>query len=104
MVTILWEFRVKANRRTEFEEVYGPDGPWDRLFRRSKGYMNSELLCDVSQPDRFITVDHWESLQDYESFQTQWKAEYASLDAQCGGLTESEKLLGRWISLPPRAG
>lgn len=100
MFVILWEFRVKPGHLAEFKKNYAPDGQWSQLFSRSNGYLKTELLHDESQPDRFITIDQWTSSVEYETFLSQWPAEYASLDAQCDGLTESEILLGRWVSIP----
>lgn len=96
MFVILWEFRVKPGYLAEFIEKYGPNGSWAQLFSRSQGFLKTELLRSESQPDRFLTLDQWASMQDYEAFHSQWYSEYASLDAQCDGLTESEVLLGRW--------
>jgi hypothetical protein len=41
----VWEFRVRADRRAEFERHYGPDGSWVALFRRGDGYEVPGALC-----------------------------------------------------------
>lgn len=98
MYVIVWEYRVKAEQRVAFEEIYASNGAWAELFRKEEGYLGTELLRDSNQPQRYITIDRWTSSEDYESFRSKWKCEYARLDAQCEGLTEQETLLGKWES------
>jgi heme-degrading monooxygenase HmoA len=99
MYVIIWEYQVKAEYLTEFEEIYSISGLWAKLFRKAEGYQGTELLRDPNQPDRYITIDRWASSQAHESFLLRWKAEYAALDAQYEGLTETESLLGKWESI-----
>ena len=96
VLTILWEFRVKAGREAEFERRYGPEGDWAQLFRRSPAYRGTELLRDTAEPGRYLTLDRWESSAAYEEFKRQVAQEYAALDRECEALTESERCLGRF--------
>jgi heme-degrading monooxygenase HmoA len=95
MYVIIWEYRVKAEQLAAFEKIYASEGAWADLFRKEEGYLGTELLRDSTTPHRYITIDRWTSSAAYESFRSQWKSEYARLDAQCEGLTEQETLLGR---------
>jgi heme-degrading monooxygenase HmoA len=95
MYVLIWEYQVKTDRVAEFEEIYSADGAWTKLFRKSKGYLETELLGDVSDPQRYITIDRWITAQEYETFRSDWKTEYAAIDAQCEGLTERETSLGK---------
>jgi len=99
MYVIIWEYRVKADRVAEFEKIYSTTGAWAELFKKGKGFLRTELLRDEKHPHLFITIDQWASSEDYESFLSQWKSEYAILDTQCEGLTEQETLLGKWESV-----
>jgi len=96
MFIILWEYLVKPEKRIEFEAIYSPNGAWAELFKKSTGYLGTELLRDETNPQRYLTIDHWRSKEDYEAFLLKYTQEYKALDAQCEGLTESESLLGRW--------
>jgi len=96
MYVIIWEYQVRADHLAEFERIYSTDGAWPELFKKSEGFLETELLRDRKHPHRYITIDRWTSSAHYEAFLSQWKTEYAALDAQCEGLTESETLLGRW--------
>ena len=96
MYVILWEYQVRSENISEFEKIYSPNGAWAELFKRGNGYIGTELFRDVERPQRYITIDRWESVIEYKAFQAQWKKEYEALDAQCEGLTELETLLGKW--------
>ena len=99
MNVIIWEYLVKAECVTEFERIYSADGAWTKLFKKSSGFIGTELLRDKKQTHRYITIDRWNSLQEYESFLLQWQSEYEALDAKCNNLTEQETLLGKWESI-----
>jgi heme-degrading monooxygenase HmoA len=93
MFVILWEFQVKRGLEKTFETVYGPEGDWAQLFRRSPDYRGTRLIADVSYPRRFMTIDYWTSQKSFEVFRAQYESEYAELDRRCESLTESERLL-----------
>ena len=90
MYLIIWEYHVKPECIPEFDSFYSPQGAWVGLFRKSAGYLGTELLHDETNPQRRITIDHWDSRLAYESFLEKWKLEYKALDEQCEGLTERE--------------
>jgi heme-degrading monooxygenase HmoA len=96
MYVIIWEYQVRAEFVVKFEEIYSAKGAWAKLFQKSRGYLGTELLADEGQPHRYITIDRWASSKEYESFLSEWKNEYADLDAKCEGLTERETPLGKW--------
>ena len=96
MYVIIWEFQVKAEHSVEFEKIYGVTGAWAILFHKQQGYLGTELLRDSQGHERYLTIDRWESLGDYESFLSLWKKEYEALDVLCEGLTEDETMIGRW--------
>ena len=96
MYLIVWEYRVKADCTAEFEEIYGHNGAWVELFQKESGYAGTELLHDEQDPQRYLTIDRWDSEQAYERFHGQRRDEYETLDARCRELTESESLLGKW--------
>lgn len=81
MYIILWEYRVEAKKRSEFEKTYSPNGMWAHLFKRGVGYLDTELLHDEKRPQRYLTIDRWVSKENYETFQSRWKREYKALDA-----------------------
>jgi quinol monooxygenase YgiN len=92
----LWEFQVAPDKVAAFEQAYGPSGDWVRLFRRAPGYARSELHRDLLNPQRFVSVDYWESRAAWEDFRSRFAAEFAALDARCEALTLRETELGRF--------
>ncbi len=98
MYNILWEFLVKAGSESEFEKHYGSDGTWAQLFRRGKGYIRTDLFRDVSNPLRYLTLDQWNSQEQFENFETEYGKEYATIDKVCEELTTEEVRLSAWDS------
>ena len=95
---IVWEFRVRPQKEKDFVEKYGPDGSWARFFRRGQGYIRTELVRDVADPMRFLTLDYWQSQSVFKKFREQHRAEYERLDKEFEGLTEKEtRLSSFWI-------
>jgi len=96
MYIIIWEYRIKPEKQSEFEKIYSSTGVWVELFRLGAGYIGTELSHDETNPRRYLTIDRWESKEGYNAFLSQWKVEYSALDTQCEGLTESESCIGRF--------
>ena len=91
---IVWAFRVWPEKEREFVEQYGPEGPWAQLFRRSGGYIRTELARDVADRLRFFTLDYWQTEEEFNDFREQNLAEYQRLDQEFEGLTQEETRLG----------
>ena len=94
----IWEYIVKAEKKSEFERVYGPDGEWVKLFKQSVGYLGTELHRDTSNTQRYLTVDYWISKKDRDNFREKFAEEFTKLDKQCESLTEMENFLGDFES------
>jgi hypothetical protein len=103
MFVILWEFEVKPGSEDRFQVVYGADGPWVRLFRRDPRYRKTLLLRDSARPLFFFTLDFWESEQAYDEFLLNNKSNYEALDRVTDGLTNEERLIGRYNQSPDAA-
>jgi heme-degrading monooxygenase HmoA len=69
-------FRYEARDGDAFEAAYGPEGEWAQFFREGRGYIGTELLRDVEEPDRYLVVDRWESADAYNAFLAEHGAEY----------------------------
>lgn len=91
---IVWEFRVRQEKEREFVEQYGPEGSWARFFRSSSGYIRTELVRDVADHLRFLTLDYWQTEDEFNNFRNRSLAEYQRLDKEFEGLTEKETRLG----------
>lgn len=91
---IVWEFRVRLEKEAEFAVKYGPEGAWARFFRGSAGYIRTELVKDVADRFRYLTLDYWQAEEEFNRFRQQHLAEYERLDKEFEGLTETETRLG----------
>lgn len=91
-----WEFLAAPGKLAEFRRAYGPEGDWVRLFRRAPGYIRSELYQDQANPQRFITVDYWESKAACDAFRVHYQHEFEDLDVRCEEFTVKEREIGRF--------
>ena len=91
---IVWEFRVRQERAAEFVQKYGPEGAWARFFRGSAGYIKTELVRDVTSDFRFLTLDYWQTEEEFNRYRQLNLAEYERLDKEFADLTEQENRLG----------
>jgi heme-degrading monooxygenase HmoA len=94
MIQVVWEFVVRPEAVAAFERVYGPDGDWARLFARHDGYRGTALLRDALRPQRYLTVDSWDSIDQRTAMLASAREEYERIDRECEPLTESERELG----------
>jgi heme-degrading monooxygenase HmoA len=69
-------FRYEVSDREAFERAYGPEGEWAEFFRTGRGYVGTELLHDVDEPDRYLVIDRWESMEAYNAFLAEQRDEY----------------------------
>ena len=69
-------FRYDARDPEDFERGYGSNGEWAQFFRQGAGYIGTELLRDVEEPDRYLVIDRWESIEAYNAFISEHQAEY----------------------------
>ena len=94
MFLVLWEFEVKPGREERFQEVYGPGGDWDSLFRSDPNHAGTRLFQDTARSDVYLTADYWHSRKSYEEFLALRRSEYKLLDAATEDLTLSERHIG----------
>ncbi len=99
MLHILWEYRVSAGKRSDFERHYNSNGAWAELFRRDPGHRGTTLLRDPEDPARYLTLDVWDDAASFHRFKQEFGEQYAALDRQMETLTESERHLGNFESL-----
>lgn len=93
-IRILWEYEIHEKFRDHFVKAYEPQGVWAKLFSRYKGHVKTELIRDMDQPNRFITIDYWQSYSAFSIMKHTISDEYDELDRQCDAYTLSEKYIG----------
>jgi hypothetical protein len=98
MFVALWEYEVKPGCEKRFEEAYGPDGGWVRLFRSDANYHETRLVRDTLRRGVYLTMDFWESRRAYEGFMAEHRAEYEAIDTIGKQMMAKERGLG-WYEL-----
>jgi heme-degrading monooxygenase HmoA len=98
----MWEFQVRSGKEKRFEQIYGSDGDWARLFIQDESYIGTDLVHSLDGGPTYITLDFWKSQQAYDDFRKRQAAKYEALDQQCEGLTESEREIGRCVRVPSK--
>ncbi len=98
MFVVVWRFEVAEEKIQPFEDAYGPDGAWARLFRSSPQYLGTELLRDAYVPGGYLTIDRWVSEDDFRAFRKDHDSEYESLDRSCDHLTSRETRIGAYTA------
>ena len=99
--TYIWEYLALPDRVDEFEELYGSSGAWGELFRKSAGYIRTELLRDRDQPHRFVTIDYWVSYDAWLDWRRRFASDFEELDRRGEQLTAHESQIGEFDSRPP---
>ena len=92
----IWAYEVAPENRDEFRDLYGPTGRWVALFRQAHGYVDTQLLVDLDEDGRFVTIDRWESKAAFDVFRSEFAEEFDALDAHGESLTLTEVLLGEF--------
>jgi len=93
MFVVLWEFDVKSECEEQFIAACSPTGEWARFFATDAKYRETRLLRNITEPLRFVTMDVWESREDYEHFLRSSGDAYQALDARFAGFTTRERHL-----------
>jgi heme-degrading monooxygenase HmoA len=94
MIEIVCEFVVKEEARGQFELAYGPGGAWSKLFAQAPGFRGTTLLRDTENPRRYLAIDLWDTVAQWEQTLAEREAEYASLDDVLADWTESRNEVG----------
>ena len=88
MFLALWEFEVKSGCTERFQGAYGPQGEWVRLFRTDPSFIQTRLLQDSAAPNKFVTLDFWQTRDAYESFKELNRTAYAAVRRERPGQRE----------------
>ena len=62
------EFLVNECREADFERIFGPEGIWPELLKRSRQYLGSLLQLKSQAERRYRLQDSWVSHLGFEAF------------------------------------
>ena len=91
-------FWIADGRRAEFEAAFAVDGPWARLLRQARGYLFSEVWCELPEPSQYRVKDFWSWHRNFEVFRTGFHAEFQQFEDSLRSerLVEKEQFLGAY--------
>ena len=106
MIAIMWQFDVKPGHETEFERLYGVEGEWTAINRRTRSYLGSSFLHDQVRASRYILIEYWSEMIVYEKHRESRSDAIASLEEQSKPLLDTVEPLGIFTALdvPDRFG
>lgn len=106
MIAFAWQFEVKKGHEPRFEQLFGADGPWHALARRSRSFLGSSFLRDAAQPTRYLLIDYWSEMLVYEKHQADFSDQIRQLEAERDALVDTMTPTGIFAALnvPDRAG
>ena len=94
VIEVFYRYRVHPSQSKAFEDAYGSAGPWARLFRQHAGFRRTRLFRHRDDPMTYVTIDVWETKEDWDRFRTESSLAYARLDRELRMLYLEELLLG----------
>lgn len=95
----IWRYTIDPRRRSEFLAAYDPRGEWAQLFSRDPSYIETVLLHDGEDENRYVTIDFWKTKVDRDSFRNRFSAEFDGLDHRCEAFTYEEQFLGDYFEV-----
>ena len=90
----IWQYRISDDYRADFLAAYKSSGNWAQLFQKDETYIETILLVDDSDPDRYVTIDYWTSKTARDDFRNRYRSEYDELDRRCEEFTMAESFVG----------
>ena len=93
---IVREFVVAEGREEDFKKVFGPEGIWFELLRRSPEYLGTDCRLEAEGERRYRVLDYWLSHESFEDFRRRHQLEYEKFSRLIASedLVERETLLG----------
>jgi heme-degrading monooxygenase HmoA len=91
---VFFRYRVHPAQARAFEHAYGPAGPWVALFGRDAAFIRTRLFRNKGDGHEYVSIDVWESKEDYDRFRSEYADEYRRLDTQLAMLKLEEYFLG----------
>jgi quinol monooxygenase YgiN len=106
VVAVVWQFETRDDSASEFERLYGADGDWTKLSRRSRSFLGSSFLKDLAVPNRYLLVEYWSEMLGYERHLVDLGDEVKDLEAERDRFVARMEPVGIYTALdvPDRAG
>ena len=106
MVAVVWQVEIRAGASEAFERLYGADGDWTKLSRRSRSFLGSSFLREMGSETRYLLIEYWGEMVVYEKHLANFDDELKGLEQSRKALVENIQSLGVFTALdvPDRTG
>ena len=106
MVAVVWQIDIRPGTAEAFERLYGADGEWTKLSRRSRSFLGSSFLRDIGTELRYLLVEYWGEMVVYEKHVADFSDELQVLERERERLVARMETIGVFTALdvPQRAG
>lgn len=106
MVAVVWQVDIRPGVSEEFEHLYGADGAWTKLSRRSRSFLGSSFLRDMGSETRYLLIEYWGEMVVYEKHLADFGDEVTELEEQRERLVDRMETIGVFSALdvPDRVG
>jgi quinol monooxygenase YgiN len=106
VVAVVWQFDIRPESSDDFERLYGADGPWTKMSRRSRSFLGSSFLRAIGSENRYLLVEYWGEMMVYEKHLADLSEQVKALEEQRARLVERMETVGVFTALdvPDRVG
>jgi quinol monooxygenase YgiN len=106
VIAVVWQFQVKPGQQDAFEKLYGADGEWTSLGRRSRSFLGSSFLRDQALDTNYLLIEYWSEMVVYERHRQSVVNDLRRLEEHRDRLCESITPVGIYTGLdvPERFG
>lgn len=106
VLAVVWQFDVQPGQEEGFERLHGADGDWTFISRRSRSFLGSSFLKDLTNPGRYLLVEYWSEMFVYEKHLADFSDDVEELKARRSGMLVESIALGLFdaLDVPERFG
>ena len=106
MIAVVWQVEIHEGKSEEFEQLYGANGEWTKLSRKSRSFLGSSFLRDLASETRYMIVEYWGEMVVYEKHLAEFAPQVKALEEKRLRLVERVHPLGVFSALdvPERSG
>ena len=106
MIAVVYQVEIHPGNAAEFEQLYGANGEWTKLSRRSRSFLGSSFLRDLASETRYLLVEYWSEMVVYEKHLAEFGREVKALEEKRQRLVDRVFPLGVFTALdvPKRSG
>jgi quinol monooxygenase YgiN len=106
VIAVVWQVEIHEGKSEEFEQLYGANGEWTKLSRRSRSFLGSSFLRDLASETRYMLIEYWGEMVVYEKHLAEFQPHVKALEEKRERLVERVHPLGVFSALdvPERSG